>query len=140
MINNITLMGRLTADPELKNTAGGTPYCRFSVAVDRPFKSGDEKITDFISCVAWRQTAEFVSRYFTKGQMIALVGWLQTGSYTNRDGAKVYTTDVSVISVSFCGEKKDSGGSQPAPSSPGPAPAPKAPPDIPVDVSDDLPF
>lgn len=116
MINSVVLMGRLTADPELKTTSSGTNYCRFSVAVERPFKNGDEKITDFVNCVAWRQTAEFVSRYFTKGQMIAVEGSIQTGSYTNKDGIKVYTTDILVNSVSFTGDKR--GGetaSEPAP-------------------------
>ena len=108
MINSVVLMGRLTADPELRTTANGTNYSRFSVAVERPFKNGDEKITDFINCVAWRQTAEFVTRYFTKGQMIAVEGSIQTGSYTNKDGAKVYTTDVLVNSVSFTGSKVSS--------------------------------
>lgn len=116
MINSVVLMGRLTADPELKTTSSGTNYCRFSIAVERPFKNGDEKVTDFINCVAWRQTAEFVSRYFAKGQMIAVEGSIQTGSYTNKDGAKVYTTDILVRQASFTGDKR--GGetiSEPAP-------------------------
>lgn len=149
MINVVVLMGRLTADPELRTTANGTNYSRFSVAVERPFKNGDEKITDFVNCVAWRQTAEFVSRYFTKGQMIALEGSIQMGSYTNKDGAKVYTTDILVNSVSFTGSKGVSEtGSQPAA-----APAEQKPPkqtkaakknhtEVPPDIDpdEDLPF
>lgn len=107
MINMVVLMGRLTADPELRTSNSGISYCRFTVAVDRSFtKSGEEKKTDFINCVAWRQTAEFVSRYFTKGQMIAVEGSIQTDSYTNKDGAKVYTTDILVSQVSFTGDKR----------------------------------
>jgi len=112
MLNVVVLMGRLTADPELRTASNGTPYCRFSVAVDRAYaRPGEEKKTDFINCVAWRQTAEFLTRYFTKGQMIAIEGSIQTGSYTNRDGAKVYTTDVNVNNVSFTGSKRETGGS-----------------------------
>ena len=77
MINTVVLMGRLTADPELRETSNGVSYCRFSIAVDRAHKSGEDKVTDFLNCVAWRQTAEFISRYFTKGQMIAVVGSLR---------------------------------------------------------------
>lgn len=110
MINMVVLMGRLTADPELRTSSGGISYTKFCVAVDRPGKSGEEKKTDFINCVAWRQTAEFVSRYFTKGQMIALEGSIQTGSYTNKDGAKVYTTDILVNSVSFTGDRRSEEG------------------------------
>lgn len=103
-MNNVILMGRLTADPELRTTNNGLNYCRFTVAVDR-YSKGEEKKTDFINCVAWRQTAEFIERYFSKGKMIAVQGSIQTGSFTNKDGAKVYTTDVLVDKAHFCGEK-----------------------------------
>lgn len=103
-MNSVILMGRLTADPELRTTNSGLNYCRFTVAVDR-YSKGEEKKTDFINCVAWRQTAEFVERYFSKGRMIAVQGSIQTGSFTNKDGAKVYTTDVLVDKVHFCGDK-----------------------------------
>ena len=84
-------MGRLTREPELKTTQSGTPVCSFSVAIDRRFtKQGEEKRTDFINCVAWRQQAEFISRYFQKGSMINVVGNLQTRTYDDRDGKKVY--------------------------------------------------
>ncbi|MBQ1389000.1 MAG: single-stranded DNA-binding protein [Clostridia bacterium] len=134
MLNVVVLMGRLTADPELRTTASGLSYCRFTVAVDRVFsKNTEEKKTDFISCVAWRQTAEFIARYFTKGQMVAIEGSIQTGSYVNKDNVKVYTTDVVVNNASFTGSKKESGGSYSgsayqggAYSAPTPAPAPVA--------------
>ena len=103
-MNSVILMGRLTADPELRTTNNGLNYCRFTVAVDR-YSKGEEKKTDFISCVAWRQTAEFIERYFSKGKMIAVQGSILTGSYTNKDGAKVYTTDVLVDKAHFCGDK-----------------------------------
>lgn len=108
-MNSVILMGRLTADPELKTTSNGINYCRFTVAVDRPYKTGEEKKTDFINCVAWRNTAEFVSKWFEKGKMIAVQGSIQTGNYTNNDGVKVYTTDINVDKVHFCGSKSDSG-------------------------------
>lgn len=107
-MNTAILIGRLTADPELRTTNNGLNYCRFTVAVDR-YTKGEEKKTDFINCVAWRQTAEFVERYFSKGRMIAVQGSIQTGSFTNKDGAKVYTTDVLVDKVHFCGDKRDEG-------------------------------
>jgi len=109
MMNIVTLMGRLTADPELKTTNSGLSYCRFTVAVDRDFtKQGAEKQADFINCVAWRQTAEFLTRYFSKGSLIAIKGSIQTGSYTDNSGNKRYTTDVVVDNVYFTGEKRDS--------------------------------
>lgn len=103
-MNTAILMGRLTADPEIRTTNSGLNYCRFTVAVDR-YTKGEDKKTDFINCVAWRQTAEFVERFFSKGKMIAVQGSIQTGSFTNKDGAKVYTTDVLVDKVHFCGDK-----------------------------------
>ena len=103
-MNSVILMGRLTTNPELKTTNSGLSYCRFTVAVDR-YSKGEDKKTDFINCVAWRQTAEFIERYFSKGKMIAVQGSIQTGSYTNKDGAKVYTTDVLVDKAHFCGDK-----------------------------------
>ena len=109
MINRVVLMGRLTADPELKKNASDLSVVSFSVAVDRAY-SKDKQETDFINCVAWRQTAEFISRYFSKGRLIALEGRLQTRTWTDRDGNKRYTTEVLVDQVSFTGEKKDDGG------------------------------
>lgn len=102
-MNNVSLIGRLTKDPDLKTTQSGLSVCRFTVAVDRPYSK--EKQTDFINCIAWRQTADFICKYFTKGQRIALIGSIQTGSY-EKDGSKVYTTEVNVSSVEFCESKK----------------------------------
>lgn len=108
----------MTADPELRQTQSGVSTCRFNVAVDRKFadKNTGERQADFISCVAWRQTADFVCRYFTKGKMIALEGSLRTGSYQDKNHPDVthYTTDLYVDSVEFCGDK-GSGQAQTAP-------------------------
>lgn len=106
-------MGRLTADPELRQTQSGISSCRFTIAVNRKYadKQSGERQADFISCVAWRQTAEFVTKYFSKGSMICVEGSLRTGSYTDRNHQDVthYTTDCYVDSVEFCGSKNDSG-------------------------------
>lgn len=104
-MNIVTLMGRLTAEPELKTTSSGLNYCRFTVAVDRPYNKDKERQTDFISCIAWRTTAEFICKYFSKGNKIALNGSIQTGSY-EKDGQKVYTTDVIADKVYFCESKQ----------------------------------
>ena len=108
-MNSVQIIGRLTADPELKQTQSGISCCRFTVAVNRKFKNKDtdQYDADFISCVAWKQTAEFITRYFSKGKMIALEGMLRTGSYQDRNHADVthYTTDVFVNNVEFCGDK-----------------------------------
>ena len=111
MLNNVTLMGRITHTPELKQTTNGTSVITFQLAVDRRFKSGTEKITDFLDCVAWQQTAEFIARYFAKGDMLAVVGELQTREYEGRDGSKKKAVEVIVSQASFCG-KKESGGDQ----------------------------
>lgn len=104
-MNSVSLVGRLTKDPELKTTQSGLSVCRFTVAVDRPY-SKDQ--TDFINCIAWRKTAEFITSYFSKGQRIALTGSIQTGSYTDKDGKTVYTTDINVNNVEFCESRKKS--------------------------------
>lgn len=110
MINNVVLMGRLTAVPELKTTQNGISTIRFGVAVERRYnKQGEEKQTDFIDCVAWRQTAEFISKYFNKGSMIAVVGSIQTRSYEDKNGNKRKAVEVQVENVSFCGSKGESG-------------------------------
>jgi len=115
-VNRVILIGRLTADPELRQTQSGVSSCRFTVAVNRQFKNQQtgEYEADFVSCTAWRQTAEFVSRYFTKGQMIALTGTLRTGSYKDKNHSDVthYTTDVFVDNVEFCGDKSKQSGNQ----------------------------
>lgn len=108
-MNNVQIIGRLTADPELRRTQSGISSCRFTVAVNRKYKNKDtdQYDADFISCVAWKQTAEFISRYFSKGKMIALQGNLRTGSFQDRNHQDVthYTTDVFVENVEFCGDK-----------------------------------
>lgn len=105
-MNNVSLIGRLTADPELRRTQSGLVTTRFTVAVDRRFaKQGEEKQTDFINIVAWRQTAEFICKYFSKGQRIALTGSIQTGSYTDSEGKKRSTFDVIADNVEFCDSK-----------------------------------
>ena len=109
MLNCAVIMGRLTADPELRQTPSGVAVTRFTVAVERSFvKAGEERKADFINVVAWRQTAEFVSRYFQKGSMIAVQGSIQTGSY-EKDGVKRYTVEISADNVSFCGSKSETG-------------------------------
>lgn len=113
-MNKVILMGRLTADPELRQTQSGIASCRFTIAVNRRFtdKNTGERQADFISCTAWRQTAEFVSRYFKKGGMIMVEGTLRTGSYQDKNHADVthYTTEVFVDNVEFTGSKSDSQG------------------------------
>lgn len=112
-------MGRLTADPELKQTNNGTNVCRFTVAVDRRVAQGQEKQADFITIVAWNQQAEFISKYFSKGKMIAVEGSIRTGSYDDKKhpDVKHYTTDIWVERVHFTGDKaaggSDSQGSNP---------------------------
>ena len=108
MLNKVILMGRFTRDPELRSTPQGISTCAFSIAVDRNFvRPGEERKADFINCVAWRQTAEFISKYFRKGSMIALEGSIQTRSWDDQDGKKRYATDVVVSQVYFADSKKD---------------------------------
>lgn len=112
-MNKVILMGRLTADPELRQTQSGIASCRFTVAVNRSFvdKNTGQRQADFITCMAWRQTAEFVTRYFRKGSMICVEGSLRTGSYQDRNHQDVthYTTDVYVDNVEFTGSKSETG-------------------------------
>ena len=111
MLNKIILMGRLTRDPELRRTQSGTAVTSFSLAVDRDFKSqSGEKETDFIDIVAWRSTAEFVSKYFTKGRMAVVEGRLQIRDWTDRDGGKRRSAEVIAENVYF-GDSKREGGS-----------------------------
>lgn len=106
MINSAILLGRITKDLELKSTQSGTSVLQFTVAVDRDFvKQGEERQTDFINCVAFKQTAEFISKFFSKGRMIAVEGRLQTRSYDDKNGTKRYVTEVIVNKASFTGEK-----------------------------------
>ena len=112
MLNHITLMGRLTRDPELRRTGSGVAVASFTLAVDRDFGNRDnsERETDFIDCVAWRQTGEFVSKYFAKGRMAVVSGRLQIRSWTDKDGNKRRTAEVVADNVYF-GESKRSGDS-----------------------------
>ncbi len=112
MLNHITIMGRLTRDPELRRTGSGVAVASFSLAVDRDFspKDGGERETDFIDCVAWRQTGEFVSKYFTKGRMAVVSGRLQIRSWTDKDGNKRRTAEVVADNVYFGDSKRDDQG------------------------------
>ena len=112
MLNHITIMGRLTRDPELRRTGSGIAVASFTVAVDRDFggRDGGEKETDFIDCVAWRQTGEFVSKYFTKGRMIVVSGRLQIRSWTDKDGNKRRTAEVVADNCYFGDSKRESDG------------------------------
>lgn len=110
MLNNITIMGRLTKDPELKITSNDVKFCPFSVAVDREY---GEKKTDFINCIAWRGTAEFINKYFAKGQMICCEGRMENNPYEDKEGKKRDSWGVNVSSVHFCGSKSESGDVKP---------------------------
>ena len=110
MLNKILLMGRLTRDPELRRTGSGLAVASFSLAVDRDFKSqSGEKETDFIDIVAWRNTAEFVSKYFTKGRMAVVEGRLQIRDWTDKEGNKRRSSEVVADSIYFGDSKKDTG-------------------------------
>ena len=134
-LNSAIIMGRLTADPELRTTNSGLAVTSFTVAVDRSYaKQGEEKKTDFINVVAWRQTAAFVTRYFHKGSMIAVQGSIQTRGYEDKNGNKRTAVEIVANSVSFCGEKKKD-------ESPSESPVPQDFTEIPTAPEDDgLPF
>ena len=125
MLNHIVIMGRLTRDPELRYTQSQLPVATFRVAVDRDFGRGEEKQTDFIDCVAWRQTGEFVSKYFTKGRMIVVSGSLQSRKWQDRNGQNRISWEVIADNVYFGDSKRDSagdmGGSYAAPAYTAPA-------------------
>lgn len=106
MINKVILMGRLVADPELKQTASNISVCKFTIAINRPKQKGKEQQSDFVNIVVWRNTAEFVSRYFSKGKMIIVEGALRNNNYTDSNGTKHYTIEVHADNVSFGGDKK----------------------------------
>lgn len=111
MLNCAVIMGRLTATPELRTTSTGLSVTSFTVAVDRNFvKSGEERQADFINVVAWRGTADFVTRFFTKGQMIAVQGSIQTRNYEDKNGNKRTAVEIVADNVSFCGSKSENGG------------------------------
>ena len=147
MLNHIVLMGRLTRDPELRRTGNGIAVASFSIAVDRDFSGKDsgEKETDFIDIVAWRQTGEFVSKYFTKGRMIVVSGRLQIRSWTDKDGNKRRSAEVVADNCYFGDSKKESSGGENyggynAPAYPAPAyPDPGEYPEL-TDDDGQLPF
>lgn len=147
MLNVAIIMGRLTAAPELRTTASGLSVTSFSVAVDRSYKAGEERQTDFINVVAWRQTAEFVSRYFQKGSMIAVRGRIQQRNYEDKNGNKRTAFEIVADEVSFCGSKAETGtggarpGDQPARVQPAASFATGGADDFEeIPISDDLPF
>lgn len=142
MLNVAVLQGRLVADPELRHTQSGTAVCSFRVAVDRNFAGASgQRQADFIDIVAWRGTAEFVCKYFTKGQLIALSGRIQSRSYEDKTGSKRTAVEVVAEQVSFCGPKKDRESAPERPADPIP-PADYNLSDIQEEFTavDDLPF
>ena len=139
-MNNVQLVGRLTRDPEVRYSDGGSTVARFTLAVDRRFHKEGQQDADFISCVAFGKTAEFIEKYFSKGMRMGLIGRIQTGSYTNQEGQKIYTTDVYTDNVEFV-ESKGSSESGQEDSRPEPSSAGDGFMHIPDDVGDEgLPF
>lgn len=127
MLNRVILMGRITRDLEIRSTSSGSSVLRFTVAVDRGYaKQGEERQTDFITCVAWNQRAEFINKYFGKGRMIAIEGTLRSSNYEDKNGVKHYETEVWVDNTSFTGERADGGNSNYASNSPYKARTPEA--------------
>ena len=108
MLNQIIIHGRLTSDPELKQTQSGVSRCNFTVAVDRSYKSGEDKIADFFNCTAWRGLSEMISKYFKKGKEIVLSGEMQSQRWQDNDGNNRISWVVQVSNVDFCGSKNDS--------------------------------
>ena len=106
MLNSVNLIGRFTRDPELRGTASGLNTCSFTLAVDRNYGKGEERKADFINCVAWKQTAEVIARYFKKGNLIALEGSIQTRTWDDGDSARRYATEVVVNRIHFIESKK----------------------------------
>lgn len=141
-MNKVILMGRLTRDPEIRHSQGAEsiPIARFNLAVERRFKRDGEQSADFIQCVTFRKTAELAEKYLTQGRMITVCGWLQTGSYTNKDGVKVYTTEVVVEELEFAGSKGDHSEKPAGKKQEASAPADDGFMDIPDGVDEELPF
>lgn len=137
-MNSVQLVGRLTRDPEMRYTDGGSAIARFSLAVDRRYKSENGPTADFPNCVAFGRTAEFIEKYFRKGMRMGCQGRIQTGSYTNNDGQKVYATDVVVESCEFVESKASQ---QPEENNNGFGPADENGfMNIPDDIDEELPF
>ena len=146
-MNKVVLMGRLTRDPEVRYSQGDNPLAiaRFTLAVDRRFKRDGEQTADFINCVVFGRSAEFTEKYFHQGTKVVVSGRIQTGSYTNRDGAKVYTTEVVVEEQEFAESKaaSESNGGYRAPAAAAPAPSVDAGDgfmNIPDGIDEELPF
>lgn len=147
-MNKTILMGRLTRDPEIRTAAGesGTVIARFTLAVNRRFRRDGEASADFINCVAFGKTAEFIEKYINKGRQICVSGRIQTGSYTNRDGQKIYTTEVVVEEVDFADSRRSDDAADTPADAAGAMPAPQAaaaPADTGMDgfaVDEDIPF
>ena len=146
-MNKVILMGRLTRDPEVRYSQGdnATAVARYTLAVDRRFnRNNDDQTADFINCVAFGRSGEFAEKYLHKGTKIAITGRIQTGSYTNKDGVKVYTTDVVVEDQEFAESKNSAGGADNSGFAPAGRPAPAAAGDgfmnIPDGIDEELPF
>ena len=141
-MNKVILMGRLTRDPEVRYTQGdnASAVARFSLAVDRKFKKDGEQTAAFISCVAFGKTGEFIEKYGRKGTKFVVEGRIQTGSYTNKDGQKVYTTDVVVEQVEFAESKSSADGNTTNNTANSNAPADTSFMDIPDSIDEELPF
>lgn len=146
-MNKVILMGRLTRDPEVRYSQGdnATAVARYTLAVDRRFnRNNDDQTADFINCVAFGKSGEFAEKYLHKGTKIAITGRIQTGSYTNKDGVKVYTTDVVVEDQEFAESKNSAGSADNSGFAPAGRPAPAAAGDgfmnIPDGIDEELPF
>lgn len=137
-MNKVILAGRFTRDPEIRCTNDGTSIARFSIAANRRFvREGSDQKADFLNCIAFGKTAEFIEKYFFKGMKADLSGRIQTGSYTNKNGAKVYTTDIVVEEIEF-GESKNVNQNNSRSSEPAAAPDDFI--NVPDDLGDELPF
>lgn len=141
-MNKVILMGRLTRDPEVRYSQGdnASAVARFSLAVDRRFKKDGEQTADFINCVAFGKTGEFIEKYGRKGTKFVVEGRIQTGSYTNKDGQKVYTTDVVVEQVEFAESKSSADGNTTNNTANSNAPTDTSFMDIPDGIDEELPF
>ena len=146
-MNKVILMGRLTRDPEVRYSAGenALAIARYTLAVDRRFRRDGEATADFISCVSFGRTAEFAEKYFRQGMRVLVAGRIQTGSYTNKDGQRVYTTDVVAENVEFAESKNASGGGDNSGFNPSDRPSPSSAAgdgfmNIPDGIDEELPF
>lgn len=139
-MNSVNLTGRLTRDPDIRYTDGGTSIARFSIAVDRKFTNENGPKADFPNIIAFGKTAEFIEKWFAKGMKIEITGRIQTGSYTNQDGAKVYTTDVVAENVGFGESKSASGANRDPEQGNKPVPGDDDFTSIPDGLDDEFPF